>query len=797
MKRTVAGIAWIALVAFVCLEIELRRRDDPGITHDATAAFVRPDPRLGWNGRAEVERWVDNGTHDVFVATDASGFRRPEGPSASDAEHRILLLGGSDTWGRGIGQGRSVSDWLRAELPAGVEVVNRALPGVVLAGFRDRLMEALEEARFDEVVIVIGPNEPSYWWRDASTESSAALHLAEVWGRISDQSLAVRFLGRRLVPGAGPTPTRLLGSPPTEIVGEIERIHDAVRAAGGQLVVAHVPSAETVSARRFRETGELRDSLSRAAEERGFRFVDTSFAFALGGAKHDLVTPIGSWSERSHYIIARVLLDRRAVGPRIRPLYDGFHFAPGDPRLQITGRIDWSEPGRARFDWPGVAIGVRILGAEIRFRLKSEKRHDHFEIFVDGARRGTWTSRRAPGELVVDNLGPGIHEVQIVKRSPARHPVVFEGAILTPDAELLAPPATPKERVEILGASFAGGYGVDGTQLGFGNRGMHERPCADLHRMSDATRSYAAVLASRLGVEVRSLTRTGGEIAPREPVDGTPVKPPMARVFERTLASQPGPEWPFAEAPPVAVIVDLGENDFNQTKRRPVAVEPTALEAAYDDLIDDLRQRYPDAVLVSVSWNPGSALTPMIQRIVDRRRDAGDDRIDLVEFGRSIRADERACAGHPSPALHVEMANRLMAPVRRAIDLSRSEATPPEAGAASRPPSSLSGEPPHRTKTARRSHPLVPRRRPYFDDVWRPRTNGGIGPRSPFASALSRGPERALGDRVRGSDHRSPFRIRLYLAKDIGTLGKRQFQRVLPLTRRVDSPASLEPSFFS
>jgi hypothetical protein len=62
---------------------------------DWERGLLQPDAELGWAGRPGASRWVENGSHDVFVANGDDGLRLPDPAHRPLATHRILVLGGS------------------------------------------------------------------------------------------------------------------------------------------------------------------------------------------------------------------------------------------------------------------------------------------------------------------------------------------------------------------------------------------------------------------------------------------------------------------------------------------------------------------------------------------------------------------------------------------------------------------------------------------------------------------------------------------------------------------------------
>jgi hypothetical protein len=74
------------------------------------------DPVLGWHGRPNVRMRFRRADFDVLVEHDADGWRRAEPPPPAGATRRVLVLGDSLAWGRGVEQGAVFSDLLQQRL---------------------------------------------------------------------------------------------------------------------------------------------------------------------------------------------------------------------------------------------------------------------------------------------------------------------------------------------------------------------------------------------------------------------------------------------------------------------------------------------------------------------------------------------------------------------------------------------------------------------------------------------------------------------------------------------------------
>jgi len=256
--------------------------------------------------------------------------------------------------------------------------------------------------------------------------------------------------------------------------------------------------------------------------------------------------------------------------------------SPADPRIQYSGRIDFSDPKSPVFDWPGVSITTRFRGTSIGFLLQDGQ--NNFDVQVDGNPVTVWVTRPSQTLYSLEGLAPDEHEVRIVKRTEALFgPTVFQGLVLEKAVDLLEPPARPKRKIEIIGDSWVCGYGNEGASV----------LCPDLRPFENADKSFGALLARDLKAEYHLVAYSGKGVI-RNWAEKGPVSPnPFPPLFDRVLESAPQSRWDFSRWIPDAVIVHLGLNDFS--------TEPQAdagnFVRQYALLLQHLRQVYPQASL--------------------------------------------------------------------------------------------------------------------------------------------------------------------------------------------------------
>ncbi len=382
------GIALLS--GLLALELGLRLRGRPIAQRDWQRGLLVPDPERGWRGRPGAALWVENGSHDVFVANGENGDRLPGSAERPRATHHILVLGGSTAWGKGVGQGDALSDWLRRDLPGAVAVRNLAVPGYAFEQIRQTLRRALETRRFDEILLLVSPVDLHDGGGEGGVAFSAAAGL-RTWAE--EKSRAVRFLGRHWDRLAGGRPAPGVSETSgEEVETQLSAMAELVRARGARLVVMYAASEADVAGDEGGGS-ELRRWLAEAALASGVAFHDATGALrASGPASEGLElfdARLGTWTHRAHFLAAQGLIESgmlQATEPAF-PRHDVVRIGPRDPFVQYVGRVATSSEEEARFDWPGVSVRVRIAADACRFLLRADGRRAYFNVAVDGTRR--------------------------------------------------------------------------------------------------------------------------------------------------------------------------------------------------------------------------------------------------------------------------------------------------------------------------------------------------------------------------------------------------------------------------
>lgn len=325
--------------------------------------------------------------------------------------------------------------------------------------------------------------------------------------------------------------------------------------------------------------------------------------------------------------------------------------------MQYIGRFDATQTKTA---WPGGRIVARFSGTTATATLSQVNGlsggNSWMNVLVDGQvtkkLEVLGTSQKV---TLAENLSPGIHVVELEKRTePNVGTLVFEGFEF-PDGELLAPPARKSRRIEFLSDSTIDGFGVDGVLGVTCNNGA---PVS----FDDVRKSAAFVTASLLDAESHVIASSGRGIVRNETEGAGETFP---EIYVRTLPDIADSTWDFSSWTPDAVVISLGGSDIAPGNL------PDTFQTGYDALVTSIRAHHPNAHIYMTIWSQikdlGGALNyrTMIKTALDGIKAAhpSDTKLHVFAWTEADYArDETGCEYHANEGHGVATAHEL-APV--------------------------------------------------------------------------------------------------------------------------------------
>lgn len=334
--------------------------------------------------------------------------------------------------------------------------------------------------------------------------------------------------------------------------------------------------------------------------------------------------------------------------------------APGPPRVSYLGRVDRTDPDAPRVGWAGTRVIVRFEGTALSIDIDEEEINDggsRYDVALDGTSIATIALENAGTQTyeIVKDLPAGTHVVTLSRRTEPQVGVSQFKAFHFPDGgKLLAPPAEPERRIELVGDSEMVGYGIE----------CQSKEESFSAATENELLTYAERAAAELGAEMHNLGYSGKGLYR----NGMPGGERYPFYYTKAVPRAGAVEWDFTSWKPDVIWVALGANDYDtggNDDRPPPTFDH--FKDAYAGLLDTIRAKNPEAKIVLVVqsfvndvYPPGykgrTNITNALRQLVDEHQSAGDANVFFAELPAATEADLTGCDSHPNAGLHEKLA---------------------------------------------------------------------------------------------------------------------------------------------
>lgn len=324
-------------------------------------------------------------------------------------------------------------------------------------------------------------------------------------------------------------------------------------------------------------------------------------------------------------------------------------FVPiADPRISVMGRVDRADPKRVRIGFPGVTLRIALSGSELGLRGACTSAECQLIVIVDGAAsRPLRLPQGTADTLLVKGLAPGVHHVDIVRRTEHWQGIwTVEGVLLGAHGELTEPKPWPERKLQFIGDSVTSGEGAD-RQASGGGTGQAAT--------ADAYGSYGMILARALNAQCHLISYGGRGLIRNYEGKRNVVNAPQ--FFELALPdeSRHSP-WDHRAYVPDLVFISLGTNDFNFG----IGPFPTAEDfaGAYVAFLKRIRSLYPNAKVLVTEGSIVNDGTRDPKRVLQAYLDETVRRLNDPDI-QAVRSKHYPGDGkdaHPTGEEHVQMA---------------------------------------------------------------------------------------------------------------------------------------------
>ncbi|MFZ6767132.1 SGNH/GDSL hydrolase family protein [Undibacterium sp. Di26W] len=334
-------------------------------------------------------------------------------------------------------------------------------------------------------------------------------------------------------------------------------------------------------------------------------------------------------------------------------VWAGTFIPASDPKLQYTGRVDFSNRQAPQLSWPGTSIAANFTGPSIAVTLDDQFGHNYFNVFIDDDYTHPLIIQAQQGErkyVITTNLKNGPHKFLLTKRTEGEEgATVFKGLELAESEALLIPPTRPTRRIEFFGDSITSGAGNEAP-----DNGPDHFPKDKNNFMT-----YDAITARNVNAELHVTSQSGIGLM----ISWFPFTMPQ---FYNQLSAvgKNDSRWDFSRWTPDVVVINLFQNDawlIDREHRLQPEPDDEQRVLAYMNFVKTIRAIYPSAYFVCAlgsmdAMRPGSKWPGYVSSAVARLKQANpEERIDTIFF------EFTGYAAHPRVAQHIRNADKLSA----------------------------------------------------------------------------------------------------------------------------------------
>lgn len=331
------------------------------------------------------------------------------------------------------------------------------------------------------------------------------------------------------------------------------------------------------------------------------------------------------------------------------------------PNILIEGRSVKNGEGGVKLGFPGTAFHLRVRGNFLKLQVNASTDEVYFDIAVDNEELVRLRCHAGSGEYpLLKNAVSGDHDLIITRRTESWQGVCevkgFEAGAAT---QILPPPALPLRKLMFIGDSITCGAATDiRPDDPLTGKTAHE------DQTSDANYSFGKVLARRLHAQCH-LVSYGGRGLIRDWKGSTTINNAPS-FYGRALPDDPSSPWNPGDYVPDALVICLGQNDFNQG-----VPDEIIFVNAYAAFVRSIRRDAPHAKIFLADspmiYDPPGKLpkrSVLHAYILETIEKLGDSwvRIAPVKHYEGVPNN-----GHPSRADHEAIASEIEPLLREAL----------------------------------------------------------------------------------------------------------------------------------
>ncbi len=296
--------------------------------------------------------------------------------------------------------------------------------------------------------------------------------------------------------------------------------------------------------------------------------------------------------------------------------------------------------------WPNSGFSVRFKArsAIVSFKPFSSGAPLYLKAFLDG-KATKHTVATGDEKLLFESLDDGEHTLTLLRVSESIDALRIESVtLLGENAAFLDPPAEKERRIEFFGDSITCGYGVLAEPTVTGYTTFEQ----------DSTMAYAYMTAEKLNASGRYEAISGQGILCN--CNGEKALE-ITKFYRWTLRDET--PWDFSLWTPDVVVVNAGTNDSWG------GVDSAAFGAKADEFLRELREVYPDALLIWAYGMMDVRFTDTLTAVVAA---LGDERVRFLPLAPiDLKNGDVGGGGHPNVNASIRVSDLLAKTIKNEL----------------------------------------------------------------------------------------------------------------------------------
>lgn len=337
-----------------------------------------------------------------------------------------------------------------------------------------------------------------------------------------------------------------------------------------------------------------------------------------------------------------------------------------DAAIQYTGRIDFTNPKRPTFSFPGISIKAKFAGTNVSAVIKDfggggATTTNYYNVLIDDVPIMKLKALSSDTlYLLAIGLSNTTHTVELVKRTESSvGKSSFYGFVIPgTGSSLLSLPAPSSYKIEFIGDSWTCGYGNEVSTMS---------PATGFHSVyEDNGRAWGYIVAKKFDAQYHATSISGRGMYRNNNGATTNVIPDE---FNRIFAGQSSPVWNFSNYVPDLVVIHLGTNDWYPQTASSSILDSASYVNKYIAFIDNLRTQYGTSTKIvcafgnSISDGYPSGQNQLthwrnfINAVVAHFTGLGDN--EVYKFELNVQSPPYGEDWHPTIVTHNQMANQI------------------------------------------------------------------------------------------------------------------------------------------